>query len=66
MIRYVLTKDARCAHCDESVEAFRDDLSRDEYAISGTCQACQDEVFDSGDQPEPAERCDADDDAPAF
>jgi hypothetical protein len=26
-------------------ELFRDDLSRREYAISGLCQTCQDEVF---------------------
>lgn len=34
-----------CAWCGKSVTNFRDETSRKEYAISGFCQACQDEVF---------------------
>ena len=31
--------------CGLGVNAFRDDLSKREYAISGLCQVCQDKVF---------------------
>jgi hypothetical protein len=34
-----------CPTCDESVGEFRDNLSRREYEISGTCQKCQDRIF---------------------
>jgi hypothetical protein len=31
--------------CDDVNLSFRDDLSIQEYQISGLCQSCQDEVF---------------------
>jgi len=45
-----------CASCDNTgiiATSFRDDVSRKEYAISGLCQSCQDDVFGvSDDEPE--------------
>ena len=41
-----------CVSCDtQDIKAtsFTDDLSRKEYAISGLCQSCQDDVFGTGD-----------------
>ena len=41
-----------CVSCDtENIIAtsFRDDISRKEYAISGLCQSCQDDVFGGSD-----------------
>lgn len=35
----------RCVYCHKSIIGFRDELSRDEYVISGLCQRCQDETF---------------------
>jgi hypothetical protein len=35
----------RCVWCGKPATEFRDELSAREYEISGTCQACQDEVF---------------------
>jgi hypothetical protein len=35
----------RCAICRKQITAFRDTFSEKEYYISGTCQACQDELF---------------------
>ena len=34
-----------CPICKDRVGEFRDELSKEEYKISGMCQACQDEVF---------------------
>jgi len=34
-----------CAACKEEANKFTDELSVTEYAISGLCQKCQDEVF---------------------
>lgn len=34
-----------CAVCKEEANEFTDALSVTEYAISGLCQRCQDEVF---------------------
>jgi len=36
-----------CMTCDATdvTSGLRDDLSRDEYGISGMCQTCQDSVF---------------------
>lgn len=39
-----------CVICDATnlaPDSFRDTLSIAEYAISGMCQKCQDEVFDA-------------------
>lgn len=45
----------QCMTCNKPVNQFRDQLSLKEYTISGMCQACQDEVFDTdygkGDEP---------------
>ena len=46
---------ATCAHCNEPVVEFRDDLSLKEFGISGTCQ---DEVFDTDPEDRPCGRCD--------
>ena len=34
-----------CVHCGEKATEFTDETSRREFAISGFCQKCQDEVF---------------------
>ena len=38
-----------CSACSEKLlgesSEFRDDISREEYTISGMCQKCQDNVF---------------------
>lgn len=34
-----------CVWCFRPATIFRDAMSRKEYAISGLCQKCQDEVF---------------------
>lgn len=37
----------RCVLCAQKVaeDSFRDEISRQEYCISGICQSCQDEIF---------------------
>lgn len=44
-----MVKNYICPACHKPIDvswtAFRDDLSRKEYKISGMCQKCQDEVF---------------------
>ena len=50
--------EAFCVSCDSegnNAASFRDDISRKEYAISGMCQSCQDDIFGVGepdDEPE--------------
>lgn len=34
-----------CVFCAQDASAFRDELSRKEFSISGLCQECQDETF---------------------
>jgi len=34
-----------CVKCGESAVDFRDELSRNEFGISGLCQTCQDGIF---------------------
>ena len=34
-----------CTFCGSQIGEFKDDLSRQEWAISGLCQECQDEIF---------------------
>lgn len=34
-----------CVFCGKPATEFRDELSKREYAISGLCQRCQDEIF---------------------
>lgn len=36
---------AVCVICRKPSVEFRDEISRREYRISGTCQVCQDETF---------------------
>jgi hypothetical protein len=35
----------KCPMCKKPITAFRDESSKKEYAISGMCQKCQDQVF---------------------
>ena len=35
-----------CVKCKKEAKTFKDQLSEDEYHISGYCQGCQDQVFD--------------------
>ena len=57
-----------CLTCDEARDlkatSFRDDVSRKEYAISGMCQSCQDDVFGVGEPDD--EPCEDWDDEDAF
>ena len=43
-----LRKEGKCPLCERNMmfETFRDNISRKEFAISGLCQKCQDEVFE--------------------
>jgi len=34
-----------CTWCKKPVQGFRDQLSKQEYRISGMCQSCQDDTF---------------------
>lgn len=34
-----------CPYCHSTVGAFKDEVSRKEYLISGWCQPCQDRFF---------------------
>jgi len=34
-----------CPFCKQKIGPFQDALSEKEYAISGLCQKCQDEIF---------------------
>ena len=38
-----------CMLCNGNANTFRDDISKREYAISGMCQVCQDQVFNGGE-----------------
>lgn len=44
---YVKRSQGKCPFCGKVVDdsEFRDDLSREEFRISGLCQKCQDEFF---------------------
>lgn len=43
--RRMMIENNLCMMCDNAAFAFRDDLSRKEYSISGLCQSCQDKAF---------------------
>jgi len=46
--KYLKTiKEGKCPFCKKQIdiESFKDELSLKEFAISGLCQKCQDEVF---------------------
>jgi hypothetical protein len=34
-----------CVICETPALAFKDELSKKEFSISGMCQKCQDEIF---------------------
>jgi hypothetical protein len=36
----------KCSMGDHPIGEFRDDISREEFRISGMCQNCQDATFD--------------------
>ena len=36
-----------CVSCGKEAVEFKDELSRKEYTISGFCQSCQDDVFET-------------------
>ena len=38
-------KSGKCPMCGKEITGFRDELSEQEYGISGMCQECQDQVF---------------------
>tara|TARA_R110000765_G_scaffold8465_6_gene27315 strand:- start:3583 stop:3762 length:180 start_codon:yes stop_codon:yes gene_type:complete len=37
-----------CPFCKKEITAFRDELSKREFTISGLCQKCQDDMFGEG------------------
>lgn len=45
-------KEGKCPACGKIVDLsrFKDNLSRQEFTISGLCQDCQDDIFSSGDE----------------
>ena len=65
--RVTVIKEGKCLTCDEAqgliATSFRDDVSRKEYAISGMCQSCQDDVFGVSDDEPYEDEMWADDDA---
>jgi hypothetical protein len=42
--------DGKCPLCRKTITSFRDLLSEREYAISGMCQSCQDDIFNENDE----------------
>ena len=50
--RTITISEGECMSCDSTgniATSFHDDISRKEYAISGLCQSCQDDVFGGSD-----------------
>jgi hypothetical protein len=45
--RIITIGENKCMTCDGLANNFKDQLSVDEYRISGMCQHCQDSVFDA-------------------
>jgi len=43
-------RNGKCVFCGGSADEFKDKLSLNEYAISGLCQRCQDDIFDGEEQ----------------
>ena len=43
-------KEGRCPFCGKEIDhtEFRDQISQQEFQISGLCQNCQDDFFESG------------------
>lgn len=50
--RTTAIRGGKCVFCTDPNMNFRDEISRKEYAISGLCQRCQDEVFKDTDEEE--------------
>jgi hypothetical protein len=42
--------ESHCRACNKQVWSFRDQLSEEEYIISGLCQRCQDSIFSQEDE----------------
>ena len=38
-----------CTYCVEPLTLFNDELSKQEYGITGMCQACQDKIYEKED-----------------
>ena len=57
-----------CPICGGEIapESLRDNLSREEFAISGMCQRCQDDVFSELDDDFYDDELGDDDDEPAW
>ena len=49
-IAHETPKECLCAMCGQQAAEFRDALSLREYTISRMCQACQDSIFNTGDE----------------
>jgi hypothetical protein len=47
-----------CVDCKAEITRFKDRLSEKEFAISGLCQKCQDEVFNEEELEVPADEWD--------
>jgi hypothetical protein len=47
-----------CATCGSEIGEFKDDLSRRGFGITGMCQKCQDQVFESFEEEECSHECD--------
>jgi hypothetical protein len=46
------TEPGCCVICKNKVTPFKNELSAKEYEISGMCQSCQDDIFESGEDNE--------------
>jgi uncharacterized protein with PIN domain len=40
----------KCPLCNKDVTNFKDEISLEEYGLSGMCQTCQDETFFDRDE----------------
>lgn len=45
MIRSKALKENKCASCERDATGFDNEKSKEEYALSAWCQACQDNFF---------------------
>ena len=46
----LLGKEYTCSMCGEKIEGFKDRLSAAEFRHLGTCQKCQDKMFEGLDK----------------
>lgn len=42
--RQAAIRSKKCVSCDKTIDGFKDQISVDEYLISGLCQDCQNDV----------------------